>query len=143
MRPSKANLILALRHAFQDIEIFGVEPEGYDDTTRSLESGNLEDAPQMPETICDALRSPKPGALTFAINRRLLAGGLVVGDADVRAGMARLFGDMKLVAEPAGAIAFAAVSQGLFEIGEKTVVVVCSGGNVDAAAFADALVEAS
>ena len=78
---------------------------------------------------------PTPGEMTFAINARLVTGGLVVDDDAATAAMATAYSQFKVVAEPSGAVALAAVLEGVFEIKGRTVAVVCSGGNVDAEAF--------
>ena len=83
--------------------------------------------------------APMPGVLTFAINRPRLAGGLVADDDEVRRAMAVAFDDFKLVLEPGGAVALAAVLAGRLPAGCRTVVVVASGGNVDRAVFTEAL----
>jgi threonine dehydratase len=80
-----------------------------------------------------------PGELTFALNRRRLAGGLAVTDAETAQAMAQAFLHLKAVVEPGGAVALAAVLSGRFDAKGKTVVVVASGGNVDAAVFSEAL----
>ncbi|MDH3673514.1 MAG: threonine/serine dehydratase [Gammaproteobacteria bacterium] len=126
-----AGCALALQTESPSTEILAVEPEGFDDTARSLVAGkrlsNAEDA----ESFCDALVVPQPGELTFAINSRLVQGGLAVSDLQTAAAMAQAFHHFKLVVEPGGAVALAAVLSGKFAIQGKTVVVVCSGGNVD------------
>lgn len=80
-----------------------------------------------------------PGALTFAINRRLLAGGLTVTDREVAQAMAVAFAEFKIVLEPGGAVALAAALTGKIPCRGNTIAVVCSGGNVAAAQFAAAL----
>ena len=87
-------------------------------------------------SICDALLAPTPGELTFEINRRVLAGGLAVADEDVLRAMGFAFRDLKLVVEPGGAVALAALLAGRFDARGRTVAVVLSGGNVDPALFA-------
>ena len=82
---------------------------------------------------------PTPGALTFALNRRLLAGGLVVNDAEVGHAMAVAFVDFKLVVEPGGAVALAAALAGRIAVAGRVVAVICSGGNVDPERFHEAL----
>ncbi len=116
-----------------------VEPAGFDDTARSLVAGErLANAPGA-TSFCDALLSPKPGALTFQVNRRLITSGLVVDDDQVARAMAFAFRTLKLVVEPGGAVALAALLEGKLEVEGKTVAVVLSGGNVDPETFAAAL----
>ena len=134
-----AGCAIALKERFPDAEIHAVEPAGFDDTARSLASGQRETNEAGAVTFCDALRVPTPGEITFSINRRLLAGGLVVGDAMTGAAMRTAFRDLKLVVEPGGAIALAAALFGLVSLEGRTVAVVCSGGNVDPATFAEVL----
>jgi threonine dehydratase len=127
---------IALRRDLPSAQVYAVEPEGYDDLARSLAAGTrLANAPGA-HSICDALLVPSPGELTFAINRRLLAGSLAVADRHAERAMAVLFNHLKIVAEPGGAIALGAVLGGAIDVRGKTVVVVASGGNVDAALFA-------
>lgn len=134
-----AGTATAIKHGAPDTAIYTVEPAGYDDTARSLQSGQLEHTDCLTPSICDALLVPTPGDITFSINRQLLTGGLVVNDAMARAAMAAAFRHLKLVVEPGGAVALAAVLNDLIDISEKTVVVVCSGGNVDPDTFSEAL----
>lgn len=134
-----AGLALALADVSPRTRIYCVEPAGYDDTTRSLPSGQLELAQQGATSLCDALMAPTPGTLTFAINRRLLSGGWVVTDAQVMDAMAFAWRELKLVVEPGGAVALAAVLGGVFPSRGKTVGIVLSGGNVDVDVHARAL----
>ena len=119
--------------------IYAAEPAGFDDTTRSLASGERESVDPAARSICDALLSPTPGVLTFAINRALLAGGLVVSDAEVAAAMRFAFAELKLVVEPGGAAALAAVLTGKLDLRGQTVGVVLTGGNVDPELFSAVL----
>ena len=91
------------------------------------------------KTFCDALILPTPGEITFSINQKLLTGGFAVSDADVAGAMAAAFRDLKIVVEPGGAVALAAVLTGAYDARGKVVAVVCSGGNVDAGVFAKAI----
>lgn len=118
------------------VAIYAVEPEGFDDTARSLTSGVRESVSPDARSICDALLSPTPGALTFPINRALLSGGLVVNDDQVREAMRLAFSALKLVVEPGGAVALAAMLAGLAPAAEDASVVVISGSNVDPDAYA-------
>ena len=119
--------------------IYVAEPEDYDDYTRSLASGRRESNAMDRISICDALQSPMPGELTFAINRTTLAGGLTVSDEEVAEAMRAAFAHLKVVIEPGGAVALASVLSGKLEHRGKTIVVVASGGNVDPGLFSDIL----
>ena len=111
--------------------LFCVEPEHYDDHARSLKSGQRERADTSAESICDALLSPTPGELTFPINQRLLTGGLVVTRQEVESAMRYAFRVLKLVVEPGGAVALAALLSGKLDSRYRSVAVMLSGGNVD------------
>ncbi len=130
---------LALTHCFPGISVHSVEPEGFDDTARSLRAGERCTNPPGGESFCDALLAPTPGALTFALNRRLLESGLAVSDAEVAAAMRAAFETLKIVVEPGGAVALAAALSGRIECRGRVTVVVLSGGNVDHALFAAVL----
>lgn len=121
----------ALAARFPYVNVHAVEPEQFDDTARSLASGRRESVPADARSICDALQAHTPGQLTFEINRRLLARGLVVSDAEVRGAMRFAFQHLKLVVEPGGAVALAALLAGKAATHGKTTAVVISGGNVD------------
>jgi threonine dehydratase len=130
---------LAIRALSPSATIYGVEPEAFDDTRRSLAAGRLLKNPPEARSICDALQSSPPGTLTFAINRRLLAGILAVSDAEVETAMAYAFRHLRLVIEPGGAVALAAALAGKLALRDRTTVIVASGGNVDFERFAAAL----
>ncbi len=130
---------LAVARAWPATAIYCVEPDGFDDTARSLQSGTREGNRPGATSIADALMAPAPGELTFALNRRNLAGGLAVTDAEMLAAMAAAFQHLKLVIEPGGAVALAAVLAGRYPAKGRTVVVVASGGNVDPATYRRAL----
>ena len=134
-----AGTAIAVRALAPAAAVYGVEPEAFDDTRRSLAAGQLLKNPPEARSICDALQSSPPGRLTFAINRELLAGILTVSDAEVEAAMARAFRDLKLVVEPGGAVALAAALAGKVPLAGRTTAIILSGGNVDPAAFAAAL----
>jgi threonine dehydratase len=134
-----AGTAIAVRALAPAAAVYGVEPEQFDDTRRSLAAGTLLRNPPEARSICDALQSSPPGRITFAINRQLLAGILTVSDPEVEAAMARAFRDLKLVLEPGGAVALAAALAGKLPLAGRTTVIVLSGGNVDPAAFVAAL----
>lgn len=130
---------LAIRALSPSAAVYGVEPESFDDTRRSLAAGQLMTNPPDARSICDALQSSPPGTLTFAINRRLLAGILTVSDAEVETAMAYAFRYLRLVIEPGGAVALAAALAGRIALRDRTTIIVASGGNVDFERFAAAL----
>jgi threonine dehydratase len=123
---------LALEARSPATRVYAVEPVGFDDTARSLASGARQSVEPGAHTICDALMAPTPGSLTFPINARLLAGGLAVSDAAVLAAMRFAWRELKLVVEPGGAVALAALLQGALDCRDQLVAIVLSGGNVDA-----------
>lgn len=134
-----AGCATALVDAFPGIRIDAVEPEGFDDTGRSLAAGQPIDNMDGASSACDALLARRPGTLTFPINRRLLRGGLAVSDAEVFEAMRLAFRHLRLVVEPGGAVALAAALFRRRDLGGKTVGVILSGGNVDPDLFADVL----
>jgi threonine dehydratase len=136
-----AGCALALSGVSPATALYAVEPEGSDDTARSLAAGERLANAAGGSTLCDALLSKQPGELTFAINRARVAGGLVVSDEDVLAAMAFAFLHLKLVVEPGGAVALAALLSGRFDARGRVVGIVISGGNVDPATFARALAQ--
>ncbi|PKP82389.1 MAG: pyridoxal-5'-phosphate-dependent protein [Alphaproteobacteria bacterium HGW-Alphaproteobacteria-18] len=118
-------------------QIWAAEPEAHDDWARSLEAGEiLANAPGT-RSICDAILTPKPGNLTFALGQRQLAGGLRVSDEDVRQAMRMAFRYLRVVAEPGGSAALAAALKGVPEgMKGKRIGIIVSGGNVDVAQYA-------
>ncbi len=110
---------------------WSAEPAAFDDHRRSLAAGERLGNEPGARSICDALQAPMPGALTFEINRHRLAGGLAASDDEVREAIAWAARVLKLVVEPGGAVALAAVLSGKLDAQGRTVAVVLSGGNVD------------
>ncbi|MBY0421469.1 MAG: threonine/serine dehydratase [Parvularculaceae bacterium] len=107
------------------------EPEGYDETWASIRAGRRLVNDVARKTLCDAIATPTPGELTFPILQRRVSLGATVSDADVGAAMAYAFRTLKLVVEPGGAAALAAVLAGKVDVKGKVVAVTLSGGNVD------------
>lgn len=134
-----AGCALAMEALAPEAEVWAVEPEGWDDTRRSLEAGRRLANDGAGSGLCDALLSKQPGALTFSINHPRLAGGVAVTEEEVFRAMRFAFEHLKVVAEPGGAVALAAVLAGKVDARGRTVGVVISGGNVDPEVFARAL----
>ncbi|HVV93668.1 MAG TPA: threonine/serine dehydratase [Hyphomicrobiales bacterium] len=116
-----------------------VEPAAFDDHRRSLAAGHRVANDPAARSICDALLASTPGEITFAINRERLSGGLAVGDGEALDAVAYAARTLKLVVEPGGAVALAAVLTGKLDVTGKTVAVVLSGGNIDPPVLAEAL----
>ncbi|MBI0538401.1 threonine/serine dehydratase [Roseomonas sp. KE2513] len=134
-----AGCALALETVLPGARVFAVEPEGFDDTTRSLAAGKrLGNAPGT-TSICDAVLAPMPGALTFSINAPRLGGGLVVSDAEALAAMRVALEEFGLVVEPGGAVALAAALSERLPIAGHTVAVALTGANVDPGIYQRAL----
>ena len=136
-----AGVALAVLDSFPAAEIYTVEPKGFDDYKRSLAEGVRQENERLSGSICDALLMPQPGELTFAVNKDRLAGGIAVSDRDVREAIGYAFGEMKLVIEPGGAAALAAILSGAFHAKGRTVAIVLSGGNIDPRLFAEIICE--
>lgn len=134
-----AGSAIAIKAANTTSKVHPVEPVEFDDTARSLKSGQRETNSSQAKSICDALLAERPGKITFTINRQLLARGLTVTDDEVRHAMRFAFRHLKLVVEPGGAVALAAVLAGKVDTRDKVSAVVISGGNVDASVFAHAV----
>jgi threonine dehydratase len=116
------------------VAVYGVEPEAGDDWVRSLACGRRVTIP-VPDTIADGMQTTSPGELTFPIVQALCAGVVTVSDDDLRDAMRFAFERLKLVVEPSGAAALAAVLAGRVDVAGKRVGITISGGNVDAATF--------
>jgi threonine dehydratase len=116
------------------VQVWGVEPAVNDDTRRSIAAGERVNI-QIERTIADGQLVQTPGELTFEVNRRVLAGVQLVSDEEIVAAMTFLFERMKLVIEPSGSAAVAALLAGRFDVSGMRVGVILSGGNVNAARF--------
>lgn len=126
-----AGIALAMKESFPDCAIHTCEPKGFDDYRRSLESGKRESNPVQGGSVCDAIVTPEPGEISFAINSRLATGGLVASDEAALKAVAFAWHELKLVVEPGGAIALACLLQNRDRFQGKTVVLTFSGGNID------------
>jgi threonine dehydratase len=133
-----AGIATALAANLPGVAVYCAEPAGFDDHARSLAAGKRLANEPGARSICDALMAAMPGELTFAINRELLAGGVVASDGEVESAMVTAFLSHKLVVEPGGAVSIAAALAGRLPEA-RTVIAVASGGNVDPGLYADVL----
>jgi threo-3-hydroxy-L-aspartate ammonia-lyase len=117
------------------IRVIGVEPEIADDTRRSLAAGSRVELPAVPETIADGLQATTPGELTFEVNRRVVDEVVTVSERQIVEAMAVCFERLKVVVEPSGAVAAAAVLSRVVPLEGRRVGVVLSGGNISPARF--------
>ena len=132
-----AGVATAVKARYPQAQIVVAEPEAFDDHGISLTAGHREPHPPAGRTICDALMALMPGEMTFAINSKLLARGVTASDKEVGAAVAFAYRELKLVVEPGGAVGLAALLAGRLDVAGKNVVIVLSGGNVDADLFAE------
>ena len=130
-----AGIALAVRARAPHAALYTAEPLGFDDHARSFRSGQREQNVALSGTICDALMARMPGKLTFAINQTLVGAGVVASDDEVAAAVAFAFSELKLVVEPGGAVALAALMTGKIDVTGKVAVAVLSGGNIDPELF--------
>lgn len=134
-----AGIALALAEKAPHLRARPVEPEGFDDTARSLVSGQFERNAPDARSLCDAILTPSPGQITLPIMRAYCGPGLVVSDRDCLRAMALAWVRLRIVVEPGGAVALAAALFHGDQLRGDTVIAVATGGNVDAALFAQAL----
>ena len=130
-----AGVCLAAHHAAYGAKVYGVETETGNDTWLSMQARKRVRI-GLPDTMADGIRTVEPGALTFAINLEHSGGVVLVTDQEIRETVKFLFARMKLVAEPTGAVALAAVLFRKLPAEGRTIAAVLSGGNVDPALYA-------
>ncbi|SDO39398.1 threonine dehydratase [Lutimaribacter pacificus] len=134
-----SGIALALAAEAPGLRARPCEPEGFDDTARSLAAGSIQGNDRPSGSICDAIVTPAPGQLTFPIMRALCGPGLVVTDDEVLRAMALAWQHLKIVVEPGGAAALAAAIFHGDRVAGEAVIAVATGGNVDRAMFIRAL----
>ncbi len=130
-----AGCATAVHHLLPAAKIYGSEPEAGNDTLLSLRAGERITNMPVPNTICDGQQTPAPGKLTFEVNKRLLTDVLLTSDATVVEAMKFLFERMKLVAEPSGANALAALMTNKALFRGQRVGITLSGGNIGLVRF--------
>ena len=135
-----AGISTAVKALSPSTALVGVEPEGFDDTLRSLKAGSRQTLTPTTRSLCDALETPAPGELTFPVLQQTLADIALVSDAEVARAMRYAFATLKLVVEPGGCVGLAALLAGKVKTwGDGTTGLVLSGGNVDPTLFAEIL----
>lgn len=133
-----AGCATAIKALSPTTRVWAAEPATHDDTRRSLELGQRVGNDPAARSICDAIVTPTPGAITFPVNRARLAGGLAVTDDEALDAVAFARDILKLVVEPGGAVALACLLSGKLDVRGRTVAIVLSGGNIDPAILARA-----
>ncbi|RVT99040.1 threonine/serine dehydratase [Rhodovarius crocodyli] len=128
---------LVMAERLPGAKVWAVEPEGWDDYGQSLRAGSRIANDGKGPGLCDALLSKQPGEMTFAVNQPRVEGGVFVTQDEVFAAMRFAFEHLKIVVEPGGSVALAAVLAG--KVKGEVIGVVVSGGNADPAIFAQAL----
>jgi threonine dehydratase len=126
-----AGVSTAVRALLPETAIYGVEPENFDDHARSWKSGVRESVPGTHPTLCDSLMTSTPGALTWSINQTTVSDFLVVTEDEVRHAVSFAFRYMKLVVEPGGAVALAALLSKKLNLEGQDLALILSGGNID------------
>ncbi|MEP2716043.1 threonine/serine dehydratase [Pseudophaeobacter sp.] len=134
-----SGVALALEGMAPGLRVRPVEPKGFDDVARSLESGEIQSNAEISGSICDAILTPAPGELTFPVLQRLCGGGMIVTEEEALRAMALAFLRLKIVLEPGGAVALAAALFHPDQIEGDAVIAVATGGNVDATLFQRAI----
>lgn len=134
-----SGVALALETDAPGLRVRPAEPEGFDDTKRSLISGHREINNRETGSLCDAILTPSPGEFTFPIIQRLCGPGLVVSDEDALRASALAFERLRIVVEPGGAVGLAAALFYPEEFEGDDVIAIATGGNVDASIFKRAL----
>ena len=124
-----------MKHKYKNIKCYAVEPENFNDTQISLINNNITPNKKLSYSICDALLAEQPGDITFAINKQNLSGGLTVSDDEVKQTIVELAENLKIVVEPGGAVAAAALLNNKIDVKDQTIVVMISGGNIDSEFF--------
>lgn len=134
-----SGIALALEEKAPNFKVRPVEPEDFDDVARSLLSGTIQSNARTSGSICDAILTPAPCALTFGIIQRLCGAGIVVTQKEALNAMAQAYQRLKIVVEPGGAVALAAALYHSNEIAGDDVVCIVTGGNTDPDIFRQAL----
>jgi len=126
-----SGIALALSRTSPGTKVYSVEPEGFDGMRQSYDSGRRVAAQIAAPSMADALMAPMPGQVPFAIAKEYLAGGFAVGDEALARAVSFAFRRLKIIVEPGGAAALAALLCGAFDGEDRTTAIVVSGANAD------------
>lgn len=126
-----AGVSTAVRGLSPGTRVYGVEPENFDDHYQSQRAGQRIKIPGTSPTLCDALMATTPGELTWSINSQTVSDYLVVSEQDVQHAVSFAWRYLKLVVEPGGAVALAALLQNKLDIAGQKTAIILSGGNID------------
>ncbi len=126
-----SGIALALKGAGAAAKVHSVEPENFDGMKRSLQAGARVQAPGGKLSIADALMAPIPGTIVFELAKDLLARGLAVSDAELERAVVFAAQKLKLLVEPGGTAALAALLAGKLNVRDKSVALLLSGGNAE------------
>ncbi|MFF2331507.1 MULTISPECIES: threo-3-hydroxy-L-aspartate ammonia-lyase [unclassified Streptomyces] len=131
-----AGSAITAKTLYPGIAVVGVEPDNGDDTKRSLEAGERITIP-VPRTLADGQALSTPGEITFAVNQQLVDGIALVSDDEIRDAMRFAFDRLKIVLEPSGATALAALLAGHIDHRPRRIGIIASGGNINTQRFTD------
>ena len=134
-----AGTSIAIKNTWENCNIYGVEPEDFDDTRRSFHENKRLVNAKKSGSICDALLSPQPGEITFPINKKLVKNIITVSDKEAMQAMKTIALYQKIITEPGGVVAAAALMTGKVKpiTPHSTAVAIISGGNPDFRLFTD------
>ncbi len=113
------------------------EPEGFGESWLSIKTGQRHYADITQHTLCDAIATPTPGKLTLPIMQKLVSNGVTVNEREVCEAVIFAYKYLKLVLEPGGAVALAAILSGKIDLKDRTIGLTLSGGNIDTDIFVD------
>ncbi|WP_120495457.1 threonine/serine dehydratase [Kiloniella sp. EL199] len=130
-----SGIALAFKEKSRNTKIYSAEPFGFDDMAKSLKTGKRVSNDPSARSICDAVLTPTPGKITFSLCSELMEQGLVVTDEEVKTAVKFAFKTLKLIVEPGGAVALAAVLHNKLPTKKRVIALILSGGNVDPSTF--------
>ena len=130
-----------LKKNFPKIKNYSVEPNDLNDTQISLKKKKIISNKKSATSICDALLAPRPGKVTFPINKKNVFSGLAVSDYEVKKAIIEISENLKIISEPGGAAATAALLSRKINVKNKNVIVMISGGNIDYDTFTSIIMD--